>query len=139
VPNEKDVQRVCRQAGLEVFHPQLHDIATQLAVYAKTTELVGPGGSAMHNAVFCPPDVQALLLSSTGWFTVVDLLLAAGRHRVGYVFGEPDDEEERGARTQAAYSLDPDLVRSALGEVLGRDDRSVLPAASLLRGGLRRR
>jgi capsular polysaccharide biosynthesis protein len=139
VTNEKDVQRACRQAGLEVFHPQLHDIATQLAVYARATELVGPGGSAMHNAVFCPPDVQALLLSSTAWFTVVDLLLAAGRHRVGYVFGEPDDEQERGTRTRADYSLDVDLVQSALGEVLGRGARSASRRPSVLRGGLRRR
>lgn len=114
--NETELERVATEAGYDVFHAQEHSVADQLAVFHRATHVIGPGGSGMHNAVFARPGANVLILGSTGWFTVIDILLAQGRYHLGYVFGDPVDPEQRGRRTKAPWSLDPDHLRQALAD-----------------------
>ncbi len=114
--NENEIERLALDAGYELFHAQDHSLAEQLAVFARATHVIGPGGSGMHNAIFTGGDSNVLILGSTGWFTVIDILLSQGRYHLGYVFGDPVEPPANGHRTKAPWRLDPDLFRQALDD-----------------------
>lgn len=50
VDGEARIEKLMRRAGYTVFHPERHDIATQIARYRAARWLVGPDGSAFHLA-----------------------------------------------------------------------------------------
>lgn len=50
VDGEARIEKLMRRAGYTVFHPERHDIATQVARYRAARWLVGPDGSAFHLA-----------------------------------------------------------------------------------------
>jgi len=50
VDGEARIEKLMRKAGYEIFHPERHDIATQIARYRAARWLVGPDGSAFHLA-----------------------------------------------------------------------------------------
>lgn len=50
VDNEARIEKLMRRAGYTIFHPERHDLATQIARYRAARVLVGPDGSAFHMA-----------------------------------------------------------------------------------------
>ncbi|MEL7257856.1 MAG: glycosyltransferase 61 family protein, partial [Pseudomonadota bacterium] len=52
VDKEHRIERLMAGAGYEIFHPQEHDVATQIARYRAARRIVGPDGSALHLAAF---------------------------------------------------------------------------------------
>ena len=50
VDKEQRIERLMARAGYEIFHPQDHDVATQIAQYRAARRVVGPDGSALHLA-----------------------------------------------------------------------------------------
>jgi capsular polysaccharide biosynthesis protein len=123
--NEPEIEQLAVEAGYEIFHAQDHSLAEQLAVFGQATHVIGPGGSGMHNAIFTGGDSNVLILGSTGWFTVIDILLSQSRYHLGYVFGDPLEPPEQGHRTKAPWRLDPDLFRAALADPWFKDPTSL--------------
>lgn len=70
----------------------------------------------MHNAIFTRGGAHVLILGSSGWFTVIDILLSQGRYHLAYVFGDPVEPPATGHRTKAPWRLDPDQFRLALAD-----------------------
>lgn len=113
--NELAIEAMAEELGFTVIHPQELGIAEQIRIFAAAKMIMGTGGSAMHNAVFSPPDARVLMLSSDGWVTVIDSLLDGGRGRLGYVMGAAAEEDEkRKRRNKAPWIVDPAEVRSAM-------------------------
>ena len=112
---ELAIEAMAEELGFTVIHPQELGIAEQIRIFAAAKMIMGTGGSAMHNAVFSPPDARVLMLSSDGWVTVIDSLLDGGRGRLGYVMGAAAEEDEkRKRRNKAPWIVDPAEVRSAM-------------------------
>lgn len=114
--NEPEIEQLAVEAGYEIFHAQEHSLADQLAVFGQATHVIGPGGSGMHNAIFTRGGAHVLILGSTGWFTVIDILLSQGRYHLAYVFGDPVEPPATGHRTKGPWRLDPGQFRLALAD-----------------------
>ncbi len=52
VDKEQRIERLMVRSGYEVFHPQDHDVSTQIAQYRAARRVVGPDGSALHLAAW---------------------------------------------------------------------------------------
>lgn len=110
--NERAVEQVAEGLGFTVIHPQEHTIAEQVTLFANACMVMGSGGSALHNAVFCRTDTRVLFVSSPTWTTVIDALLDDGAGRLGYVLGTVEKSSPRG-RHQGNWRVDPEAVRAA--------------------------
>lgn len=117
--NETQVERVFRDLGFEIIHPQEMSIEDQIAVFSDAKMIAGSGGSAMHSAVFAPDSTRVLIVCSEGWLTNADILLSQVPGRLGYVFGAVDDVAQRGSRTRASWTVDVEAVCSAASQHFG--------------------
>ena len=112
--NELEIEEIARELGFAVHHPQEMSIAEQITVFTHARLIMGPGGSAMHHAVFSDPAARVLCLSSPSWITVIDSLLDRGHGRLGYVMGDLEPTRSTRRRHQGAYRVDPQRVRRAI-------------------------
>lgn len=110
--NEAAVERVAEELGFTVVHPQELTIGEQITVFANASMVMGSGGSAMHNAVFCARDARVLIVSSPSWITVIDSLLDDGAGRLGYVLGTTEEGGPH-QRHQGPWHVNPERVRAA--------------------------
>lgn len=59
VDKEARIERLMIRSGYRIFHPQEHDLATQVAQYRAARRIVGPDGSALHLAALAAhPDAK---------------------------------------------------------------------------------
>lgn len=56
--NEKELEEALAGRGFRILHPQDLSIEEQIAAVGRAREIVGRGGSAMHNVVFAQPGVK---------------------------------------------------------------------------------
>lgn len=114
--NEAEIEALVSEHGFSVIRPEAFSLEDQMRIYARTTHLIGPGGSGMHNAVFAPPHTKVMILGSSAWFTVIDVLLSQHRYDLSYVFGDPIEPVAPGSRGKMTWSLDTQVVAAALEE-----------------------
>lgn len=80
--NAPEVEQFFADAGFEVIRPELHDLHTQVALFANAEQLAGFGGSAMLNAIFRGRDRPMLVLQPETHHAVNEYLIAS-------VYGDP--------------------------------------------------
>jgi capsular polysaccharide biosynthesis protein len=120
--NEEEVEDTCAARGYSVVYPESMTWAEQIRMFSRARRMIGPGGSAIHNAVYLSPEVAGavLVLLSPHWFNVIDALLSAGRFHLSYLIGEAVDKPDfrRDHRDWRPWKID---LRS-LHRVLDRFD-----------------
>lgn len=117
--NEKEVEQLVASRGFDIVHTQEFSIPAQMGMLRKAKNIVGPGGSGMHNAVFGNhPNV--LILASEGWFPIADILLSQGQYDLTYVFGERLTKPEDGSRSQGPWQINLADVERGLDKLLLR-------------------
>ncbi len=63
VDKERRIERLMARSGYQIFHPQDHDIETQIKQYRAAKRIVAPDGSALHLAAFVArPDAKIAVL-----------------------------------------------------------------------------
>jgi len=92
---EKEVEALFARYGFEIVHPEAIEIEDQIALMAGARMLAGLGGSAMHNAVFAPPDCPVLIVQPRMMSVAMDVGLCESGRRLGYVFGDGDPFADR--------------------------------------------
>ena len=131
--------------GYEIFHPEKHSIATQIARYKAARKIISCDGSALHLLAFCArtnQDVAMIIRRKSTATTLIerhithftgqsplsiDSLRAEwkqeGVRRARMVVGEPDMQAIQTALRGGGFvsgktpwpALTPDYIRSALG------------------------
>lgn len=117
--NESEVEQLVASRGFEVVHTQDYSIPAQMGMLRNAKNIVGPGGSGMHNAVF-GNHLKVLILASEGWFPIADILLSQGHYDLFYVFGERLMKPEDGSRSQTPWQIDLADVERGLDQFFGR-------------------
>lgn len=117
--NEEEVEQLVASRGFDIVHTQEFSIPAQMGMLRKAKNIIGPGGSGMHNAVFGNhPNV--LILASEGWFPIADILLSQGNYNLSYVFGERLSKPEDGSRSQDPWHINLADVECGLDQLLLR-------------------
>ncbi|MDY6462405.1 glycosyltransferase family 61 protein [Acinetobacter faecalis] len=89
--NEDVVEDYFIRLGFVSIAPEKLDIWDQIALYSQVEQMVGPGGTGMHMALFAPDDTKVLILSPPNWFFNADTILAQGfKDRLCHVVGYQD-------------------------------------------------
>lgn len=117
--NESEVEDLVSSRGFDVVHVEDYSIPAQMGMLRKAKNVVGPGGSGMHNAVF-GNHLNVLILASEGWFPVADILLSQGSYDLSYVFGERLNKPEDGSRGQEPWRIEIREVTNALDQFLAK-------------------
>lgn len=111
--NELEMEAWFNQQGFVSVHPQELPIEDQIAIFARAKMIAGPAGSAMHNAVFSPPETKILLATSSAWLHLADIFISRAEGSLGFVFGDPLTPPSRGHSSNKAWSIEMDDVRMA--------------------------
>ena len=112
--NEAAVEAIFEAAGFATYHPQEHPIEDQIRTFSRARLIAGPGGSAMHNAIFSPDVEKVLILTSPDWFTIIDPLLHQQEGRLGLLFGTVTEGQDDVAAGVRDWTIDEHQVRLAL-------------------------
>lgn len=117
--NQAEIEEIAVSEGLELVKPETLSITEQIALFARADLIVGEFGSAMHNALFSPPDATVFCLN---WINGLQSRIAQlKQQRVGYLLpsnGVPMRYVE-GAPLQS-YHIDPQRFRMCLRVLLSR-------------------
>ncbi|WP_347139425.1 glycosyltransferase family 61 protein [Paracoccus sp. SSK6] len=116
---EPEIERWFSDNGFSIVHPQDLKIEDQIALFSGAKMIAGTAGSAMHNAVFSPPETKILIIGSSGWLHLADIFISPVEGRLGYVFGDPFEPATDGHRTSGAWSVDIEDVKSGAIEHFG--------------------
>jgi hypothetical protein len=111
--NEAEIEAIFDEAGFLIYHPQEHPIEDQIRTFSQARLIAGPGGSALHNAVFSERLEHLLILSSPDWFTVIDLLLHQEKGRLALLFGDVVEDPLRKPQDRD-WTIPPHQVRLTL-------------------------
>ena len=102
--NLDEVEAVVREHGFEVYDPAEHP--DQASDFAEASTVVGPGGAALQNIVFCAPGTTVVeLLSDAHVYAYHATMAQAAGLRYGYVVGESGDEQRPGRVSRADFVL----------------------------------
>jgi capsular polysaccharide biosynthesis protein len=83
-------------------------------LFAEAELIVGLGGAALFNVIFCPPTTRVVSIESSADFAHNHAsLFAALGHRFGFIFGRQDPEDE--TPVQKRWTVDVDGVMRAVG------------------------
>lgn len=110
VSNAEQVERLVRQRGYRVVHPETMTLDEQVSVFSQARLVVGEYGSALHNTVFSPALTRVAVLQPPDhpWF-VQSGIGQVRAQPTGLAFGDPDGAARR-------IRVSPEL----LGAVLDR-------------------
>jgi hypothetical protein len=109
--NEAEIEAMFEAAGFAVYHPQEHPIEDQIRTFSKARLIAGPGGSSLHTAVFAEALEKLLILCSSDWFTIADLLLHQEEGRVAMLFGTVAAGQEERDRFARDWTIDAHQAR----------------------------
>jgi hypothetical protein len=89
--NEDEVVAAAEALGFEICEPELLSIPAQIKLFGEAEIVVGLGGAAMFNVVFCKPGTRVVSIESSAAFVHGHAsLFASLGHRYGFVFGSQD-------------------------------------------------
>ncbi len=112
--NEGEIEALFASYGFAIVRPETLPIEDQVGLFGGARMLAGLGGSAMHNAVFCPRDTPVLIVQSPEMSTGTDAALAEPPRRLGFVLGNVERSEDH-----MAWRVDAALVDSAIRQHFG--------------------
>jgi capsular polysaccharide biosynthesis protein len=119
--NEDKFIEALKQLDFVSIDPEMHSIEEQISWLATAQNIVGLGGSAIFNAVFCRDDAHYITVESQPTFIATHTgLLASLSLWHGVVFGRPVDLDQCGVNAHANWTLDIDRAMSAIAQGLGR-------------------
>jgi capsular polysaccharide biosynthesis protein len=94
--NEEQLIAALEQQGYVTIEPEKLPFDEQVAVFSDAKIVVGLGGAAMFNTVFCKAGTRVLSIESTAAFALNHArLFAALGHRYGFIFGQQNTSENR--------------------------------------------
>jgi len=89
--NEDDVVAAAEALGFEICEPELLSIPDQIKLFSEAEIVVGLGGAALFNVIFCKPGTRIVSIeSSTAFVHGHASLFASLGHRFAFVFGSQD-------------------------------------------------
>jgi capsular polysaccharide biosynthesis protein len=112
--NRDEVHAIAADAGYELYAPEQHPVAQQVAAFASASIIAGDFGSALHNTMFSPADAKVVCLN---WMSPHQSRIGAfKKHQTRYVMPREGPclyNIDEGAPQQTFY-MDPEKVRAAL-------------------------
>ena len=92
--NEDELISALEARGFVTIEPEALDFATQVRIFASARVIVGLGGAAMFNAVFCKPGTAIVSIEGSSAFVYGHSnLFSAGRLDFGFIFGSQDQSD----------------------------------------------
>ncbi|MDR3520673.1 MAG: glycosyltransferase family 61 protein [Acidocella sp.] len=87
--NRAEIEAIAAAHGFYIFHPEILDIAQQVAVFRSARQIVGEYGSGMHGSMFSSPGTTVCLLRGTAYHPgfLQSGLCQVLQQPCGYVFG----------------------------------------------------
>lgn len=91
--NEVELEGFMASQGFEIVAPEVLPFDRQLEIFSQASVMVGPAGSAMHNAVFASPSARVLIIAPNNFLFKNDVLLSlACGHSVDYHITRASDD-----------------------------------------------
>jgi capsular polysaccharide biosynthesis protein len=81
--NEAEAFSIAAQYGFELVHPQERRWDDQVRMFFHAGHVIGMESSALHGAMFCPPETSVIALGRVNGIQAA--IAACFGHRVGYV------------------------------------------------------
>lgn len=116
--NEAEIEGIFAARGFDVIHPELLPVPDQIRLAKDAEMIAGPGGSAMHNLVFSPPETKAMIICSSHWFVNIDRYISKTDGQFAYVVGQPLARSDVHSR-EWNWTVDTALVARAVEEHFG--------------------
>lgn len=121
--NEREVVKLCREAGFTVVFPELMSFHEQVECFRHADVIMGPSGAAFANVVFCRPGTQVYALTSERLKTFSNFANLATT--VGCTFtlvtGPNDRPPEAYASAEdyahSSYTVPLDRIRTVLSQL----------------------
>jgi hypothetical protein len=117
--NEAEIEALFRSRGFAIVQPETLSVADQVKLMTRAQGIAGPGGSAMHNLMFSPPETRALFLLSPHWFVGIDQYVAQADGQFGIVFGTAGHYQQSAHRHLRTWVVDPAVVDGAISQHFG--------------------
>jgi hypothetical protein len=112
--NEQALINGLTKIGFTIVEPETLDFQSQVAVFNSARFVVGLGGAAMFNAVFCRPQTKVVTIESgTTFIDGHTNIFASMEFEYGVIFGEEDLTDPR--LVQRRWTLDVD---SAIAQIV---------------------
>jgi hypothetical protein len=92
--NEAELINALEARGFVTVEPEMLDFQAQVRIFASARVVVGLGGAAMFNAVFCKPGAAIVSIEGSPAFTYGHSnLFAASQLDFGFIFGKQDQSD----------------------------------------------
>ncbi len=72
--NELELEKALRDVGFDIVHPETLSFEQQIVLYANAELLIGPSGSALHNAAFMKEGSHVISLTTRDFCLLNELL-----------------------------------------------------------------
>lgn len=60
-PNGEALIKIAKEYGFQVINPEQKSFATQIKIFQSAKLVIGPGGAAFSNTIFCSPGARIVL------------------------------------------------------------------------------
>ncbi len=111
--NEDELLAEVAAIGYEIIEPETLPLAEQVRLFREADVVVGLGGAAMFNVVFCRPGTTVISIeSSTNFIYGHAALFKSLGHKAGMIFGSQDLTDE--SPVHKRWSVDIGRVSSVL-------------------------
>lgn len=102
--NAHEVERLFIDRGFEVFHPEDHPLAEQVALFRAADVVAGFAGSGLFSLAFCPTPKRVVTIGSDSYTARNEFLISAARgHSLVSVQSRPDLPQPDGYWTTDAF------------------------------------
>jgi capsular polysaccharide biosynthesis protein len=111
--NEDALVEAVAARGYEIIEPELQPFPEQIRLFAEAELVVGLGGAALFNTIFCAPKTRVVSIeSSTAFVHAHACLFAALGHRFAFILGRQDLDDQ--TPVQKRWTVDVEGVLKAL-------------------------
>jgi hypothetical protein len=119
ITNETDIEDALRRKGVDIWHPETADLATQIKELSSRRYIMGTIGSAMHTLLFCSGNKVISGLANSGRlqssYLIIDELCGnIARYESGSDLGITLSEQPEEGFLTAFHAADPDRVAEIL-------------------------
>lgn len=122
--NAAEIEQVAEECGLRLVAPETLTLQQQIGMFASATHIVGIGGAALANTVFCSPGTKVLTLVSRQLrdFVIHSAIASSSGSQMSLVLGKTPTPGKKFAYRReymhAPFRVSPREFRRALNSVL---------------------
>ena len=80
IMGEESIENVFKENGFQIVYPELLSLKELIALFQNAEYVAGISGTAMHNALFCPPTTKLIILNRTVHFNQPQGLINQAMH-----------------------------------------------------------